>query len=252
MVGVDAGLDHLLTLTEPVAGLTDEHGHVPNPRVLDQQLGRLCRLDRAISRCEQGSRNRKKLLARRARLHGRIAKTRALHLHRVTNILVARFSVIAIETLHVAGMNRKQRRLGRSFADAALGEAARQLGYKTSDRDTLLVPVGRFYPSSKTCSRRGTVKAKLPLSVRVFDCEHCGLVLDRDVNAARNIYREAARIIAQRMVDAQAHDDVAGLRPETQNADPRSCETTTPSGVEARIVRGRNRETPDTMVVSGV
>lgn len=241
LVAADAGISHLLTLSQPVPGLTDDAGHVANPRVLDQHLRRLRRLDRAIARCVSGSKNQARLRARRARLHGRITRTRTLELHRVTNTLVGNFEVVAVEDLNVAGMSNRKRRLGRHLADASLGELRRQLTYKTTDRGTTLVTVGRWFPSSKTCSRCGAVRAKLPLSARVFDCTSCGHTLDRDVNAALNIATEAARLLAQRAVDSEAHEDVAGLRPETLNADPRSCETTTASAVEAGVVRGRNQ-----------
>jgi putative transposase len=83
------------------------------------------------------------------------------------------------------------------------------------------VGVDRFYPSSKTCSACGTAKATLALSERIFRCEHCGLVADRDVNAARTIAGEARRLLNER--EDQPH--VAGLRPETQNADRRRRKT---------------------------
>ncbi|MCA1846687.1 MAG: transposase, partial [Actinobacteria bacterium] len=77
LVGVDAGVKHLVTTSEPVPGLTDTDGHVPNPKALESQLHRLRRLDRPVARARRGSKNHKKLLARRACLHGRIANTRA-------------------------------------------------------------------------------------------------------------------------------------------------------------------------------
>jgi putative transposase len=80
-IGVDGGVKHLATLSRPVGGLTDEAGHVANPKVLEGQLRRLAKLDRAVARCETGSNNRRRLLDRRARLHGRITRTRALYLH---------------------------------------------------------------------------------------------------------------------------------------------------------------------------
>ncbi len=125
VVGIDAGLVHLATLSVPVRGLTDEDGHVANPAVLSQRLRHLKRLDRAIARCERGSKNRTRLLKRRSRLHGTITKTRALELHRVTNHLVRRFGVIGIEDLNLAGMGSRKGRLGRSVADASLGELRR-------------------------------------------------------------------------------------------------------------------------------
>src|SRR5579884_3660120 len=79
------------------------------------------------------------------------------------------------------------RRLARSLADRAFGTLRWQLGYKTSWRGGQLIVADRFFPSSKTCSACGMVKAKLSLAERVFTCEGCGLVIDRDVNAARNL-----------------------------------------------------------------
>lgn len=220
-IGVDGGLKHLATLSRPVPGLTDEDGHLANPNVLKVQLRRLRKLDRAIARCEKGSRNRRRLLDRRARLHGRITKTRALHLHHLTSSLAGGFDMVAIEDLNIAGMSNKKRRLGRALADASLGELRRQLTYKTADRGTTLVAVDRFYPSSKTCSGCGLAKAKLALHERVFNCDNpdCGLVLDRDVNAARNIAREADRLLEQ-----QEQQHIAGIRPEI-NATPRPHKT---------------------------
>lgn len=92
--------------------------------------------------------------------------------------------------------------------------------YKATDHGHRLVVVDRFYPSSKTCSTCGAVKAKLPLHVRTFDCAHCGTRIDRDVNAARNIAGEAERLHGFTL-----QEDVAGLRPETRNADSRPCQT---------------------------
>src|SRR5688572_19885734 len=100
---------------------------------------------------------------RRARLHGRITKTRAQHLHRVTTTLAGAYDVVAVEDLNLKGMANKKRRLGRALADASLGELRRQLTYKTTDRGHTLVAVGRTYPSSKTCSVCRTVKTKLSL-----------------------------------------------------------------------------------------
>jgi putative transposase len=223
IVGIDAGVKHLVTTSVLVPGLTDADGHVRNPRSLESQLRRLRRLDRAIARARRGSKNHRTLLHRRALLHGGTAKTRALYLHPVTTVLAGAFDVVAVETLNVKGMANKKRRLGHRLADAALGELRRQLDYKTADRGHALVALDRFYPSSKTCSACGKAKATLPLSERVFRCDHCGFTADRDVNAARTIAGEAARLLEQQ----DHHDEqfVAGLRPETQNADRRRRKT---------------------------
>ena len=219
-IGVDLGLKHLVTLDRPIEGLTDEHGHVPNPRVLERHLTRLRRLDRAIARCEKGSKNRAKLLRRRAKLHGRVVATRKLFLHELSRQLADGFDVICVEDLNVAGMaRRKGLRNGRSVAEASMGELVRQLDDKTNDRSASMVRVGRFYPSSQTCSQCGA-RTKLALWQRIYDCGLCGLVLDRDVNAARNIRAEG-----QRLMREQHQQQVASIRGETQNGEPRPGET---------------------------
>ena len=95
------------------------------------------------------------------------------------------------EDLNVAGMTRN-RKLARAISDQGFGAVRRMLDYKTAWHGGQLVLADRFRPSSKTCSACGAVKAKLPLSERTYRCERCGLVLDRDVNAARNLLDLAA------------------------------------------------------------
>lgn len=104
--------------------------------------------------------------------------------------------MILIEDLNVAGMMRRKpgagkggRGLNRALADAGLGELRRQLGYKTIWYGSQLAVAGRWYPSSKTCSACGAVKAKLALADRTYHCDHCNMVLDRDLNAAINLAR---------------------------------------------------------------
>jgi putative transposase len=86
----------------------------------------------------------------------------------------------------------RNRRLARAISDQGFGSARRMLAYKTAWNGGTLIVAGRWFPSSKTCSACGAVKAKLSLSERTYRCEHCGLVLDRDVNAARNLLHLAA------------------------------------------------------------
>ncbi|MEU5645086.1 RNA-guided endonuclease InsQ/TnpB family protein [Streptomyces milbemycinicus] len=81
----------------------------------------------------------------------------------------------------------RNKRLARHVADAGFGEIRRQLTYKGQRNACPTIVADRWYPSSKTCSNCGAVKAKLPLHVRVFTCDACGLVLDRDENAGHNL-----------------------------------------------------------------
>ncbi|MFE7243678.1 RNA-guided endonuclease InsQ/TnpB family protein [Streptomyces sp. NPDC057580] len=130
--------------------------------------------------------------AQRNKIHHRVANLREDTLHQMTTRLACEYGTIVVEDLGVAGMGRN-RRLSRRVADAAFGEIRRRLTYKTRRRGTRLVVADRWYPSSKTCSRCGAVKTKLPLSMRVFECDDCGLVLDRDANAGHNLVALAAR-----------------------------------------------------------
>ena len=125
-------------------------------------------------------------------LHARVANLRRDGLHKLTTRLAASFGTLVVEDLNVAGMLRN-RRLARHIADAGFGEFRRQLAYKTGWRGGELMVADRWFASSKTCSGCGGVKPKLRLSDRIFRCECCGLVLDRDLNAARNLKQYVAR-----------------------------------------------------------
>ena len=120
------------------------------------------------------------------RLHARVANLRRDGLHKLTTRLTGEYGTVVVEDLNVAGMVRNQR-LARAISDAGFGEIRRQMAYKTEWNGGRLHVADRWYPSSKTCSGCGAVKAKLALSERTYTCTDCGLILDRDLNAARNL-----------------------------------------------------------------
>src|SRR6202022_1011976 len=115
-------------------------------------------------------------------------------LHKLSTRLVREHGTIVIEDLNVAGM-LKNRRLARHVSGVGMGELRRQIEYKTGWAGSTVHVADRWYPSSKTCSACGVVKAKLRLSERTFRCDKCGLVLDRDLNAARNLAGLAEQVI---------------------------------------------------------
>jgi putative transposase len=128
-----------------------------------------------------------------AKLHTRVKNVRRERAHRLTTALTREFGVIGIEDLQVRNMIRN-RRLSRQIADAGWGMISRQLNYKVSwSEGSRLIAADRFYPSSKTCSKCGSVKAKLSLSERVFSCDgaECEHSMDRDLNAAINLAKLA-------------------------------------------------------------
>lgn len=177
-VGVDLGVSALATLStgERIAG----------PKAHKALLSRLQRLSRSLSRKVKGSENRKKAKLKLAKLHARIGGIRKDALHQLTTDLTRRFHTISIEDLNVRGM-LKNRHLSRAVADMGLFEFRRQLQYKAARRGGMVVVAERWYPSSKTCSGCGHKLETLPLSVREWSCPACGLIHDRDVNAAINL-----------------------------------------------------------------
>lgn len=212
VLGVDLGVKTLAALS------TGEV--IDNPRHLARAQRQLTKAQRALSRTVKGSNRRGKAAGRVARLHHLVAERRATGLHATTKRLASAFLAVAIEDLHVAGMTRSSKGtvevpgkkvrqksgLNRSILDVSFGEFRRQLDYKTRWYGSKLVVVDRWLPSSKTCSACGAVKPKLDLSERIYRCD-CGLVMDRDVNAALVIRNAAA-----------FESGVAGDRSETENA----------------------------------
>jgi putative transposase len=185
VIGVDVGIRNLATLSTEEA--------VPNPRALQRSLRKLGRLNRQLARRKLGSERRRITRRRLARVHARAANLRRNVLHKLTTTLATEHGTVVIEDLNVAGMVRN-RHLARALADTGLAELRRQLTYKTGWYGSRLVVADRFYPSSKTCSACGWVKAKLTLAERTFICEACGLQIDRDLNAARNLAKLAQHV----------------------------------------------------------
>jgi putative transposase len=247
VVGVDLGLRHLATLS------TGEQ--VQNLRPLQARLRRLGRLQRRLDRQRRANNPRnynadgtvraeqrewvksKRMLRTEAsirRLYEQMANMRREQAHRLTTALTREFGIIAIETLNVAGM-KQSRHLARHISDVGWGIVLAQLKYKTRWAGSRLERAGRYYPSSKTCSGCGAVKAKLSLAERVFTCDTCGFSLDRDENAARNLASLALAI-------AQAHDGsvlfVAATGAETLNArGAADLEAARPSGRPPRTAK---------------
>lgn len=182
-VGVDLGVKSLAVLS------TGEV--VPNPRHLEVAQRELRRLQRQLARrrgprAGEPSQRWGKTRARAAKLHARVANARLDGLHKLSTRLVRTFGVVVLEDLHVAGMVRN-RKLARHIAGVGMATLRRQIEYKAAWAGVHVHIADRWYASSKTCSGCGAVKAKLRLSERRYQCDECGLALDRDLNAARNL-----------------------------------------------------------------
>lgn len=177
-VGVDMGLRTLAALSDGVL--------IQNPRVARKYERKMRVQQRALSRCRLDSKRRRKVKAKVAGLHAKIANTRSTYLHQQSAMLVKNYDLIAVEALNVKGL--AQGNLARSVHDASWGTFIAMLRYKAERAGAHLIEVDPKY-TSQTCPKCGAVKAKT-LSERVHDCP-CGCVLDRDVAAARVILHKA-------------------------------------------------------------
>jgi putative transposase len=201
-VGVDRGLGAFA-----VAATADgtELGRFDSPMPLRRGMVRLRRLSRRASATQPRSRNRARATRRLSRQHARIADVRRHFLHEVSSQLVQTHDRLCLEDLAVANL-MTNRWLVRAISDVAWTELARQLAYKSAWFGAKLVVCDRWFASTKTCSGCGSVKQQMGLAERIFRCTGCGLVIDRDLNAAANLAAWAERS------HAQAPDRQAGGR----------------------------------------
>jgi putative transposase len=220
VVGVDLGIKTLAVLS------TGEV--IENPRHLGKALRKVRRLSRTVSRRRRPDRHTRQQPSNRWRRacaaltkeQGRVANQRKDALHKTTTDLTSRFATLVVEDLHVAGMIRNHH-VARHIADASFAEFRRQVEYKTAWRGGRVIVADRWFASSKTCSGCGTAKAKLALSERTYVCQACGLVLDRDVNAARNLAEYGKQ-------------QLAGSGPDSNG---RGADRQTPPGVQVAVKR---------------
>jgi len=228
-IGVDLGVKALLTGVDDAGNVVSIAGRKP----LRSSLRRLHRASRAHSRKTPGSVNRRKSAARLARIHARVASVRADALHKATSDFSRRYETVVAEDLNVAGMTCN-RRLARAISDQGFGQVRQMLGYKTTWNGGRLIVAGRWYPSSKMCSACGAVKAKLALSERKYACQACGLLIDRDVNAARNLLDLAASgAESQNACGGRIRPGIAGQPPVNQEPG------TAPAGQTGTVPRQR-------------
>lgn len=195
-VGVDLGVTTFATFS---------NGEVIQAnQSLKRKLKHLKRVQRAYSRKVKGSQNRRKHRYKLARLHYKIANNRNDHLHKVTTTLCTNYQHIVIEDLGVSNMVRNKK-LSRSIIDCGFYEFRRQLEYKSKLRGNTIYIANRWYGSSKTCSKCGEYKESLSLGERTYRCTKCGIEIDRDLNAARNL-EELVNTVSSTGIDACRQD----------------------------------------------
>ncbi|WP_405654551.1 RNA-guided endonuclease InsQ/TnpB family protein [Streptomyces sp. NBC_00019] len=204
-VGIDAGLDRLLTFS------TGEK--ITNPRHERQDRARLGKAQRELSRKAKGDgANRAKARRKVARIHARIADRRRDHLHKITTRLVRDNQTIVIEDLSVRNL-MKNGKVARAISDAAWSEFRSMLEYKAEWYGREVIAVDRWFPSSKLCSKCGVLQDRMPLHVRTWTCGGCGTHHDRDENAANNLLAAGLAVSACG----------AGVRPQRSTPGGRSA-----------------------------
>lgn len=211
VAGIDLGVKDTAII---VNGIRTEKATGPKP--LKKALRRLAIRQRRVSRKQQAqlekmglkgkkipkgtkipkSNNQLKAETAVTRIHARVKNVRSDFQHKLTTRLCSENQAIAIEDLSVSGM-LKNRKLARSIADIGMSEIRRQLEYKALRYGTKIVLIDRWYPSSKTCSCCGWKKDDLKLSEREWACEGCGVIHDRDINAATNLKNKVYEVFPE-------------------------------------------------------
>jgi putative transposase len=185
-VGIDLGIKTLATLSD---GEKFE-----NQRHYRRNLGRIQGLSKGLSRKVEGSQNWWKNAKKLAKAHYRVACQRQDTLHKMTTQVARTYALVGLEDLHTKGMLANHC-FAQAVSDASFFEVKRQLLYKAEQYGGYVQLVDRWFPSSKTCHACGWVKKDLTLADRVWLCEQCGTVHDRDVNAAIMVKTEALRLV---------------------------------------------------------
>jgi putative transposase len=182
VVGIDMGLTHL--------AITSNGVKTPNPRFLKRAADNLRRKQKALSRCQKGSRGRAKARLLVAKAHERLANARADFQHKLSRQLIDENQAVVVETLKIQNL-LKNRKLAKHIADASWHSLIAKLTYKAQRTGKHLVKIDPWFASSKTCSCCGHKVESMLLSVRTWDCPACGTTdIDRDINAAINIRQQ--------------------------------------------------------------
>ena len=197
VAGVDLGIKDFAVTSGGVK--------IPNPRKLARREQALARYQRRLARCQRGSANRAKAKAKVARAHRKVRASRTDFLHRTSTALVRDHDEIVIEDLAVKNMVRN-RSLAKAINDCGWGACRQMIEYKAARAGRHLIVIGRWYPSSKTCSACGHLLAELSLKTRHWTCPSCRTRHDRDINAAKNILAAGLAVGAGTGADACGAD----------------------------------------------
>ena len=179
VVGIDIGLNHIAVASDGTICDT--------PKSLKRLHKKLKDRQRALARTRSRSNNHRKLLKKKQKVQLRIDNIRQDVAHKFTSRITKSHGIVVVEDLDLKGMMDKAqyKSMRRSLTSSMMGTILQQLSYKSLQ----LKKADRSFPSTKTCSSCGSKKDSIGLNERVYSCEHCGAVLDRDLNAALNLMK---------------------------------------------------------------
>ena len=184
-IGIDLGLKDFLVLSDG--------SKTKNHRYTKKYERKLKTNQQHLSRKVRGSNRYEKQRIKVCRIHEKISNSRSDLIHKTTSNLIKNFDVIYLEDLNIKGMI-KNRKLSKSISDVSWGKFIETLEYKAKWNDKLVIKVDRFFPSSKTCNSCGYINQNLKLSDRTWVCKGCNGMIDRDLNASKNILNEGLRL----------------------------------------------------------
>lgn len=197
-----------------------------NPKNTKKYAKKLRRHQRKFARKQKGSKNREKSKLKVAKVYKKISDCRKDNIHKITsNLVKTKPRFIVIEDLNVNGM-LKNRKLSKAIADGSFAEIKRQLEYKTKWYGGELVLIDRWFPSSKLCSKCGTIHTGLKLKDRIFVCPECGFTMERDHHASCNIETEGIRILSSSTV---GHTGIYACGESDQRENEQQCSIQTDS-----------------------
>jgi putative transposase len=185
-IGIDLGLTHFAVLSDGTK--------IDSPWFLRRAEKKLKKAQRELARKQKGSKNREKARRKVARAHAKVTDARHEFHHQLSTQLICENQAIAVEDLSVAGLARTK--LAKSVHDAGWASFINMLEYKAERYGRTLVKIGRFEPTSQTCSACGVQDGPKPLDVREWTCAACGTVHDRDTNAAINVKTAAGLAVS--------------------------------------------------------
>ncbi len=194
-IGIDLGIKDLAVCS---------NGKIfRNIKATKKYAKKLTYKQRRLSKKKKGSRKRIKQRKKVAIIHERIRNVRRDNIHKTTCSIINENQIVVIENLNVKGMI-KNHKIAKAITDASWYELTRQLEYKAKWNNRKLIKIDRWFPSSKTCNLCNFIKQDLSLKDRRWICPNCNTVLDRDLNASKNILKQGLKILS----DSGAESDL--------------------------------------------